>query len=424
MSGASMWPNEDAELAALERLFDRINAIQNAGFAQEQSQQQALHALKNERQMIENALRQLDMSEGSSTNDEGLTIASVGPSIQYSLPLLHREEVNSIPLLRSHADERRRLRALISTPPWSSRDVDCLHTAVQNERTRQNILYGTPDSLDWNSIAIHVPYHTPADCRTRWNLFQRPGLNHARWSAAEKKDLLAYVDRTDTPSWEEAASILGTGRTGFQALEMYQRSAKRSIEWTPELDQALLKAARALGPDWKAVALQLGYPVGCAFLCHQRHNKLKSQALVMGRWSPEEDAALRSAVAQFGCDWKRVEICVHGRTGQQCRERWVGRLANIPEGETQAVRRAWTKEEDDRLRACVHSCNTWVEVAAYVGSRSDKMVRERWLLLKRRDDEARRKGGDSANPRTQQGDQSVPASKRGDSSNATPPNKT
>ena len=85
---------------------------------------------------------------------------------------------------------------------------------------------------------------------------------------------------------------------------------------------------------------------------------------------------------------------------------------------------AWTKEEDDRLRACVHSCNTWVEVAAYVGSRSDKMVRERWLLLKRRDDEARRKGGDSANPRTQQGDQSVPASKRGDSSNATPPNKT
>ena len=68
MSGASMWPNEDAELASLERLFDRINAIQNAGFAQEQSQQQALHALKNERQMIENALRQLDMSEGSSTN--------------------------------------------------------------------------------------------------------------------------------------------------------------------------------------------------------------------------------------------------------------------------------------------------------------------------------------------------------------------
>lgn len=43
-------------------------------------------------------------------------------------------------------------------------------------------------------------------------------------------------------------------------------------------------------------------------------------------------------------------------------------------------------EEDDRLRASMEKCQSWVEVAAQVGGRTDKMVRERWLLLKRRDE--------------------------------------
>ena len=61
-------------------------------------------------------------------------------------------------------------------------------------------------------------------------------------------------------------------------------------------------------------------------------------------------------------------------------------MANIPEGKKKAARRTWTKEEDDRLRASMEKCQSWVEVAAQVGGRTDKMVRERWLLLKRRDE--------------------------------------
>lgn len=396
MSQPPLLDGDGDELAALEALYEQYNGMYGAGKAQEHAQERALHAIESERRMIEEALREMDVREAPAPVHESLgALGLLDTTVRYTLPLLSRDDVHAIPLLRAHAGERRRTRALLSSPPWSTRDSECLHAAVENERMRQHTLYGEPDALDWERVAMQVPFHTASDCRTRWQFVQSPGVNNARWTTAEKKELFAYVDSTPTLSWEEAAAKLGTGRTGYQALETYQRGAKRSMEWTPELDQELMQAARTYGPDWKTIAQQLGYPVGCAFLCHQRHNKLKSSAMVMGRWSAEEDAALRAAVAQFGCDWKRVEICVHGRTGQQCRERWVGRLANIPEGEKKAARRTWTKEEDDRLRACVGKCHTWVEVAAYVGGRTDKMVRERWLLLKRRDDEeARRQRGE------------------------------
>lgn len=396
MASASLWSSEEAELSSLQNLDAHIKALQRAGVVQEKAQAQALQALDMEQHRIEEALAQLDMCEQQEAAGSEWVLAPAVPQIQYTLPLLRREDVDAIPVLRAHAQARRQTRALLSSPPWSARDLECLKIAVRNEVSRQNMLHGSAADLDWTRISMHVPYHTPADCRTRWTFHERPGINLARWGVAEKRDLVSYVERAGSPSWDEVATVLQPGRTGYQAFEMYQRTVKPKIEWTPEKDAALMQAVQELGPDWKMVAARLELPSTSATMCHQRHTKLKKHTVVMGRWSAAEDAALRAAVAQYGCDWKRVEVCVHGRTSQQCRERWVGRLANIPEGETQAVRRAWSKDEDERLRACVHSCKTWVQVASYVGGRTDKMVRERWLLLQRREDEEeRRKRGES-----------------------------
>ena len=290
------------------------------------------------------------------------------------------------------------MRALLSAPQWSAQDTERLHMAVHAEHVRASTLApGTcdpalTDTMDWVRIAMHVPFHTPVDCRTRWRLVERPGLNMTRWSHAEKRELAAYMSQTQAgASWDDAAASLGTRRLGFQALETFQRGIRPDIEWNAQLDALLLDAVQKHGPDWSAVALEIGLQPTCAVPCHQRHLHLKASTLVKGRWSPEEDAALRAAVAEYGCDWKRVEIRIPGRTGQQCRERWVGRLANIPEGGTQAPRRPWTAAEDERLRSSIGTCSSWVQIAKQVGGRSDKMVRERWLLLKRRDEEEGRR---------------------------------
>ena len=89
----------------------------------------------------------------------------------------------------------------------------------------------------------------------------------------------------------------------------------------------------------------------------------------------------------------------------------MGRLANIPEGASQAARRTWTPEEDDRLRACAARCKSWVQIAECVGGRSDKMVRERWLLLQRREEESRRRG--DAGGSAIRGDDNPPPARRG-----------
>lgn len=400
MAQAPLWSSDEAELLALERLYEQVDTIQHTGMTQQRAQHAALAALENERHAVEHSLRELDMCDQREAANCELILGSIQSPVKRFKPLLRRQDLSAMPLLQSHAAERRRTRALLSSPPWSMQDMDSLRTAVSNEIHRQEVLYGHAQELDWHAVAMYVPYHTAADCRTRYHFYEQALMNHARWSAVEKKELAALVDTMSPLSWEEVAQRLGTGRSGYQALETYQRGVKPVMEWTPERDEALLRTVRETGPIWKVVAAQLGYPPLCASLCHQRHNKLKSSGLVMGRWSATEDAALRAAVAKYGCDWKRVEICVPGRTGQQCRERWVGRLANIPEGETHAVRRAWSKEEDDRLRACVHTCKTWVQVAEFVGGRSDKMVRERWLLLKKRDEEEeRRRRGEPIPPR-------------------------
>lgn len=388
---ASFWGSEEAELAALDCIYGQLDALEATALEQEKAQHAALVALEEEQQLIEEALRQLDVLDQQKADGPALVVGPVEPTVHYNLPLLRKADIQAMPLLLGHAALRRYTRNLLSAPPWSARDVEYLHAAVKNEQTRQSVMNQAADVLDWHHIAMSVPFHTADDCRTRWTFVEDPQLNQARWTAADKKELAVYMQKSGDASWEDAVQHMHPKRKGYHALEVHQRSTKPTIEWTPQRDQALMEAARDIGPDWKAVATRLGYPTMCATLCHRRHNKLKSSAVVMGRWSAEEDAALRAAVAQYGCDWKRVEICVQGRTGQQCRERWVGRLANIPEGVTQAVRRAWSKEEDDRLRACVHACKTWVQVAEYVGGRSDKMVRERWLLLKRREEEEERR---------------------------------
>lgn len=378
------------ELQQLERLHAQLGTLRDAGDAQRHAQHEALRALDAEQQLVDDALAQIATLERQAAADRELVLAPVAPRVRYTLPLVRHKS----PLLAAHAAERRRTRALLSAPQWSAQDLECLRIAVENERVRAAALHTDADVLDWSRIAAQVPFHTPADCRTRWRFFERPGVNLTRWSTGEKRTLAASVDQA-CPAWEAAAEALRTGRTGYAALEAYQRGVKPAIDWTPERDAALLAAVQALGPDWKAVVQHLGYPAFCASLCHQRHGKLKSTALRLGRWSAEEDAALRAAVAEYGCDWKRVEIRVPGRSGQQCRERWVGRLANIPVGETQATRRAWLPEEDARLRECVQKYKTWVQVAEHVGGRSDKMVRERWLLLRHRDEEeARRQRGE------------------------------
>ncbi|MDR2628737.1 MAG: SANT/Myb domain-containing protein, partial [Puniceicoccales bacterium] len=44
-------------------------------------------------------------------------------------------------------------------------------------------------------------------------------------------------------------------------------------------------------------------------------------------FTPDEDAQLRALVAEYGTDdWSQIALDMPGRTGRQCRDRWVNYL--------------------------------------------------------------------------------------------------
>ena len=97
------------------------------------------------------------------------------------------------------------------------------------------------------------------------------------------------------------------------------------------------------------------------------------------KWSTEEDAKLRDAVEKCGTEsW--VEICalVPGRTGKQCRERWIGQLA------PDVTKSQWSPLEDSIL---VHAHgvngNKWTTIALSLPGRSAISVKNRWNWLVR-----------------------------------------
>ena len=98
------------------------------------------------------------------------------------------------------------------------------------------------------------------------------------------------------------------------------------------------------------------------------------------KWSTQEDNMLIAAVCRYGTkSWVRIAKMVPGRTGKQCRERWIGQLS------PQISKEGWSHEEDLTLLQShqVHG-NKWTIIARGLPGRSAISVKNRWNWLMRR----------------------------------------
>ncbi|KAJ3368495.1 Myb-like DNA-binding domain protein [Allomyces arbusculus] len=327
--------------------------------------------------------------------------------IQYSF---FADEIGTAPPPHPDEVERAARTPLFADPAkWKDDERDTLRQAVTNYCSYYLLREGLidlaeaahpdpagfaaqvpDDAIDWHHIsaAYFKGSKSAGDCRVQWSSWDDARLNRTPVSEDEVLDLVDKAESGQFDNWFQVAEALTSARSAAWAFRYYheflraQGSYNERIgrKFTPAEDDLLHQAVHIHGPDqWTSVADLLG--TRDAKQCLQRW-KAQDPAIRRGRFTRDEDAALRAAVTQCGEKWSDVARLVLGRTDMQCRERYYnsikGRMeeGTVPTGE-------WTAEEDAKLLELVAKEGTkWSTVAEQMPGRTDGMVRLRYAKLR------------------------------------------
>ncbi|KAF8761390.1 Myb-like DNA-binding domain [Rhizoctonia solani] len=286
--------------------------------------------------------------------------------------------------------------------------------------------------INWNSVAQNmdsIPPRSADQCRIMYVSTELPAISHSNWSSEEYEKLKQIVEIHNEASsepvadverdreklrvdWVEISQELGTNRTTLQCLRKFifepsplevaskdkenpgggtskGRDRAAGNPWSDDEDKFLLEGIQRHGMgNWPEVALHLnaamaGRPNHVARTpnqCSFRYSKSLCPTIKKGKWTKEEDQALRKGVASFGRMWTKVQEYVQGRTDAQCRERWSNMLdPSLKTG-------PWEEEEDKILFDAASQKLPWSKISALLPGRTDSRCAKRYqMLIKLRD---------------------------------------
>ncbi|EOA29895.1 hypothetical protein CARUB_v10012991mg [Capsella rubella] len=145
--------------------------------------------------------------------------------------------------------------------------------------------------------------------------------------------------------------------------------------WTEAEDKNLPRIIEEKGlTDWVEIAVSLGTN-RTPFQCLARYQRSLNPSILRKEWTPEEDDQLRAAVELFGDkDWQSVANVLKGRAGTQCSNRWKKSLRPTRKGR-------WSLEEDKRVKVAVtlFGSQNWHKISQFVPGRTATQCRERWV---------------------------------------------
>ena len=104
----------------------------------------------------------------------------------------------------------------------------------------------------------------------------------------------------------------------------------------------------------------------------------KVGSIKKARWTSIEDLLLVDVIKKYGSkNWSFIATFIPGRTGKQCRERW------IVQHDPSFKRESFSNEEDNIIIHYQGICgNRWSIISKFLPGRSTTNVKNRWKYLK------------------------------------------
>ncbi|XP_051806828.1 snRNA-activating protein complex subunit 4 isoform X2 [Acanthochromis polyacanthus] len=284
--------------------------------------------------------------------------------------------------------DRGRLREQIDS---LEREIDLLRGKREEELTG-----GRQEEHDWQKIS-NIDFEGTKDAediRRFWQNFLHPSINKNRWSPEEVQHLKEVSRRHGDRHWDVITTELGTGRTAFMCLQMFQRFVSGSLRrgsWTPSEDALLRELVEKMRIGNFIPYTQMSYfmegrdPAQLIY----RWNQVLDPSLKRGPWTKEEDQLLLRAVSRYGeKNWWKIRMEVPGRTDSSCRDRYHDSLkAGMKRG-------AFDRQERDLLLRLVkkHGVGRWAKIAAEIPHRFDAQCLREWKKLSRLSGKKQKKG--------------------------------
>jgi hypothetical protein len=162
--------------------------------------------------------------------------------------------------------------------------------------------------------------------------------------------------------------------TGTQPNAGAARAAGR---WTPEEDVELTSAVAKTNKKWWGREHKIDWVAVATLVTGRRWKDTLDPSIALtagrkGKWTEDQDLKLKNAVQTHGGkDWVAIATLVSGRTNIQCWNRWHDVLKPSVD-RAHGRNGSWTEEEDFKLKYSVqmHGGKDWVAIAALVPSRS------------------------------------------------------
>lgn len=162
---------------------------------------------------------------------------------------------------------------------------------------------------------------------------------------------------------------------------------KKTKIWTKKDDDLLLSLAEKYSAkNWKEIAKSFHGRTGQE--CFQRWKKLKP-CKKRRPWDPSEDQKLHELFKTHGTDWAGIASKLFGRSGKQVRERFLNTL------DPSINKEKWSKQEDKIILTMYYQIGSkWSEISKVLKNRPENMVKNRFYshikkkLIKKSEEES------------------------------------